>query len=126
MSDPEKRRFSREFKLKALERIKRGETIAALSRELGVHRQLIYKWKDAYRDGSVPAPVGRPTKSVALSRRLADEELSELEAARRRVAELERKVGQQALELDFFQQALRQVGPKNGHGAKTSTPSSKR
>lgn len=130
MSDPEKRRFSREFKLKALERIKRGETIAALSRELGVHRQLIYKWKDAYRDGSVPAPVGRPTKSVALSRRLADEELSELEAARRRVAELERKVGQQALELDFFQQALRRIEasrqPSTGHGATTSSPRSKR
>jgi len=34
---------------------------------------------------------------------------SELEVARKRVAELERKIGQQQLELDFFRQALRQV-----------------
>jgi transposase len=130
MSDLEKRRFSREFKLKALERIRRGETIAALSKELGVHRQLIYKWKDAYRDGAVPAPVGRPTKSVVLSRRLAGEELNELEAARRRVAELERKVGQQALELDFFQQALRRIEasrqPSTGPGATGFSPKSRR
>jgi transposase len=130
MSDPEKRRFSREFKLKALDRIRRGETIVALSREFGVHRQLIYKWKEAYRDGAAPAPVGRPTKAVALARRVAGGELSELEAARRRVAELERKVGQQELELDFFQQALRRIEvsrrPSTGLGATVSSPRSKR
>ena len=130
MSDPEGRRFSREFKLKALERIRRGETVAALSAEFGVHRQLIYKWKDAFRDGSVPAPVGRPSKAVALARRAAGEELSELEAARRRVAELERKVGQQALALDFFQQALQRIEasrqPSTGPGATGSSPKSRR
>ena len=130
MSNPEKRRFSREFKLKALERIRRGETIGVLSKELGVHRQLIYKWKDAYRDGAVPAPVGRPAKAVVLARRMAGDDLSELEAARRRIAELERKVGQQELELDFFQQALRQVGearqPSDRLGAPASTPRSRR
>jgi hypothetical protein len=34
---------------------------------------------------------------------------AEFEVARRRIAELERKIGQQQLELDFFRQALRQV-----------------
>jgi hypothetical protein len=33
----------------------------------------------------------------------------ELLAARKRIAELERKVGQQELELDFFGEALRRV-----------------
>src|SRR5579871_5893038 len=130
MSNPKRRRFSREFKLKALERIRRGETIAALSAEFGVHRQLIYKWKDAYRDGSVPAPVGRPSKAVALAKRVGGEDLGELEAARRRVAELERKVGQQALALDFFQQALRRIEasrqPSTGSGVTGSSPRSRR
>lgn len=130
MPKPEKRIFSREFKLKALERIRRGETIASLSQEFGVHRQLIYKWKDAYRDGVVPAPVGRPAKAVALARRAVGDGPSELEAARRRVAELERKVGQQALELDFFRGALRRIEasrqPSNGPGETGSSPRSRR
>jgi hypothetical protein len=46
------------------------------------------------------------------------------------VAELERRLGQQQLELDFFKQALRQVEalrrPSNRPGATASTPSSKR
>ena len=54
----------------------------------------------------------------------------ELEAARTRIAELERKVGQQQLELDFFRQALRQVRgarrPSAGPGVTGSTESSKR
>ena len=54
----------------------------------------------------------------------------ELEAARRRVAELERKIGQQQVELDFFRQALRQVGqarqPSDGLGVPASTRSSRR
>jgi hypothetical protein len=34
----------------------------------------------------------------------------ELLAARKRIAELERKVGRQELELDFFGEALRRIG----------------
>jgi hypothetical protein len=51
-------------------------------------------------------------------------------AARKRIVDLERKVGQQQLELDFFRQALRQVGdvrrPSDGSGVPASTRSSKR
>jgi hypothetical protein len=54
----------------------------------------------------------------------------ELAKAQRRVAELERKVGQQQIELDFFQQALRQLRekrPRRGApGGTASTRSSKR
>ena len=45
----------------------------------------------------------------ALAREGVSAERSELEAAQRRIAELERKVGQQAVELDFFQGALRRI-----------------
>jgi hypothetical protein len=54
----------------------------------------------------------------------------DLATARRRIEELERKVGQQQVELDFFRQALRQVGearrPNDGSGVRTSTRSSRR
>jgi transposase len=55
---------------------------------------------------------------------------SQLDAAHKRIAELERKIGQQQLELDFFRQALRQVkGARrlsDGSGVTASTRSSKR
>jgi transposase len=130
MSDPPSRTFSRDFKLKALERIGRGETISALSAEFGVHRQLLYKWRDAHRAGRLGARRGRPTKAEALAREGSDAERNELEAARRRVAELERKVGQQALELDFFQGALRRIKASrqvsDGPGVTGSSPRSRR
>jgi tetrahydromethanopterin S-methyltransferase subunit G len=54
----------------------------------------------------------------------------ELAKAQRRIADLERKVGQQQVELDFFQRALRQVGEARRTsgvpGATASTRSSKR
>lgn len=101
------RTFSRDFKLKALERLEGGETIAALAAEIGVKRQLIYKWKDAARAGSLGRRRGRPTKLEASARQGGGGD--ELAAARRKIAELERKVGQQAVELDFFQGALRRI-----------------
>jgi transposase len=72
---------------------------------------------------------GRPSKAEALAK-AAVTSADDLSWATRRIAELERKVGQQHLELDFFRQALRQVEAKrrpiDGSGAKPSTPSSKR
>lgn len=103
------RSFSRDFKLKTLERLEGGETIAALAAEFGVHRQLLYKWKDAARAGTLGGRRGRPTKAQALARDAGLAETNELAAARRKIAELERKVGQQAVELDFFQGALRRI-----------------
>jgi hypothetical protein len=54
----------------------------------------------------------------------------DLATARKRVGELERKVGQQQVELDFFRQALRQVGgarePNERLGVRASTRSSRR
>jgi transposase len=54
---------------------------------------------------------GRPRKIVADDKNGPDamSGRGELLAARRRIAELERKVGQQELELDFFGEALRRI-----------------
>lgn len=110
--------FSREFKLAAVRRILAGERIRVLSRELNVLRKDLYAWRDLFRAGGAAAlrPLGRPRKSamVAMGARETPTEAmpevaTESELARRRIAELERKIGQQQLELDFFRQALRRV-----------------
>jgi hypothetical protein len=55
---------------------------------------------------------------------------AELEASRKRIAELERKIGQQQVELDFVRRAVRHVGearrPSDGPGVRASTPQSRR
>ena len=126
----EKRRvFSREFKLSAVKRMVAGESAAALSRELQVPSGHLYKWCIHFRSGGPEAlrPACRPRKGFGT---LDLEPSKDLATARKRISELERKVGQQQVELDFFQQALRQVGgarqPSGGPGVRASTRSSRR
>jgi transposase len=113
MSQRKKARvFSREFKLGAVERMLAGESPSALARELHVRRKLLYAWKDAYLVGGVEAlrKRGRPRKDQVFGMApAANTERVELLQGRRRIAELERKVGQQQLENDFFAEALRRV-----------------
>ena len=132
--------FSREFKEAAVRRIVAGEKVRALATELHVQPKLLYHWWDRYEWGGVEAlvPPGRPPRSAvwtqrprpkprAASRKTKREPRTRDDvAATERVAELERKIGQQALELDFFARALRHVkasAPRNdGRGAKASSP----
>lgn len=124
-----RRSFSLKFKRAALTRLAAGETVGALAREFGVHRQLIYKWLDAERDGRLGRRRGPPTKAERLARATAAEG-GELEQARRRIAELERKVGQQAVDLDFFKGALRRIEASrrasDAPGVTGSSPRSRR
>ena len=128
MSKRKRRAYNREFKLSVVERMMSGESVAALSRELGVPARLFHKWCGHFRRGGPQAlrPACRPRKGFGAS----DLEPEDLVRARKRISELERKVGQQQVELDFFQQALRRVRgarqPSDGPGARTSTRSSRR
>jgi len=130
-----RRVYSREFKVSAIERLLAGETAAALSRELRIPSGHLYRWSTHYRRGGPEAlrPAHRPYKvlgAVEVDPVVKAQGVADLGAARKRIVALERKIGQQQLELDFFQQALRQVGearqPSDGLGAPTSTPSSRR
>jgi transposase len=109
------RLFSREFKLAAVHRILGGERIRDLSQELKVLRKDLYAWRELFRAGGAMAlrPLGRPRKAEAMATAAREQPMPEIPAefdvARKRIAELERKIGQQQLELDFFRQALRQV-----------------
>jgi transposase-like protein len=136
MSKMEYRSYSREFKLKAVERLEAGESGSALARELGVKRVLIYRWRDKVRAGgelALRAKRGRPPKAEALAMAAARgpaAKAGDLAAARRQIEALERKVGQQQLDLDFFKRALRHIEasrrPSDGPGATASSPSSRR
>lgn len=107
--------FSPETKLSTVKRMLSGEDVSALARELKLRRTFIYRWKERYRKGGAAAfhaRAGRPAKSRAGGDDLRSKPVDDLESARQRIAQLERKIGQQQLELDFFRQALRQVGAK--------------
>jgi len=132
--------FSREFKVGIVCRMLAGENASALARELKLTRKDLYVWRDRFQAGGPEAlrGRGRPPKAEAAglaasgtsAKAPVETPATELEAARKRIAELERKVGQQQLDLDFFQRALRHVGAPRQPGTKPgvtgSTKSSKR
>ena len=126
------RHFSREFKLAALARMASGENVSALSRELGVARKCLYQWRERFRLGGALGLRGRGRMTKAERAEMeaekrgglaVREELSalppgrappvdppaELARARARIAELESKVAQQSLDLDFFKGALQKI-----------------
>jgi transposase len=123
--------FSRAFKLAAVRRMMAGEDVSALSRELRVLRKDLYYWRTRFRAGGPEAlrGKGRP-KKTEVERLRPHEPSGEVEQARERIADLERKIGQQQVDLDFFRQALRRVGgarrPSAEPGVSPSTRSSKR
>jgi transposase len=119
--------FSRAFKLSAVRRMMAGENVTALARELQVLRKDL---RTRFRAGGPEGlrGKGRPKKSEMPPP--VQEPPGEVEKARARIAELERKIGQQQVDLDFFRQALQRVGgarwPGAGPGVPRSTRSSKR
>jgi transposase-like protein len=132
MSKRRRRIFSREFKLSAVERMFGGESTKALSRELRVNPKHLQQWCHRFRVGGAEAirQAGRPRKPVVSEAERARSRSTDLASARKYIAELEAKVGQQQVDLDFFRQALRRVRearrPSDGPGVTASTRSSKR
>jgi transposase len=115
-----------ELKRAAVARMEAGEKASVLAHELGCCRQRVYEWREALRLGDdLMRRPGRPKRRIE-----PPSQASDLAGAQKRVAELERRLGQQQLELDFFKQALRQVEalrrPNSGSGATASTSSSRR
>ncbi len=118
------RRISAAAKELAVKRMAKGESVTALAREYGVERSRLYQWKDRAQTGLPFSESGRlKTSEVAIPH------ATELEAAGARIAELERKVGQQEMAIDFLKKALRQVNRSRptscGSGAPASSSSSK-
>ena len=83
-----KRKFSLEFKRELVENIKAGAlSMAQAIRQHELGYTLIYGWMNRYERGKL------------------NNEPSEAGAMKNKIAELERKVGQQAMEIDLLKKA---------------------
>ena len=123
---------STETKRRAVERVAAGEAVSAVAADLKFNRQRLYEWQEQVRQGGLEVlrGPGRPRKGGLDGPPLRSALLNEGAAARRRIAELERKIGEQQADLDFFRQALRHVKARQQaagvSGARRSTKSSGR
>jgi len=121
MSEKAKRKWERRsaaFKQSALERMKKGENVRALAKELGVPKSLLYWWKQRFEGRLKPKELGAAEDP-------RDQRVRELE---KKVGELEGVIGQKTLELDFFAGALRRIKEsrqkRSSSGETASTPKS--
>ena len=88
-----RRKFTKEFKQEAVRRIGLGVSLAEVARACEVNPNVLHRWRRELQDYGTKAFAGN-------GQRRADEN---------QVAELERKVGRQALEIDFLRRCLQHV-----------------
>jgi transposase len=124
-----RRSFTRDFKLSVLKRMAETDNIHALAEELGLERKLLYCWRYAFEVGGEAGlrRAGRPSLADRAEAAVAVASGSAPAAdPARRIADLERKIGEQQVALDFFRAALRHVGEvrraSGAPGKKASTP----
>src|SRR6202008_1833720 len=126
------RYLSEAEKRAAVGRVASGEAVSTVAGSIGVNRNRLYEWTRKYQRGGAEAVrrVGRPRKHEALTARAWRDGENEAAALRRQVAEQQRKIGEQELDLDFFRRALRQLEEvrrtTTARGGAASTRSSKR
>jgi len=116
MSQQGMRTFSTEFKEVVVLRLEAGERTAAVSDELKIRRKLLYEWRAAYRKlgaAGLNRKRGRKPGGACASPDAAPAPLTELARAQARIAELERKIGKQQMDLDFFREALRLIDARD-------------
>jgi transposase-like protein len=118
--------ISVELKRRAVRRVAAGEAVSAVAADLGVDRRRLYEWQEQVRQGGLEAlrGPGRPRKGTLEGPPLRSAILNEGAAARRRIAELERKIGEQQGDLDFFRQALRHVKARQQAAGVSGKPQS--
>ena len=123
MSKQPKRVLDTAAKQALLLRHASGETLGRLARETGILRKSLYEWRDAYRAFGIAGlnrkrgPKPGPRKLRPLAEPVAKGSHGELAKARVKIAELERKIGQQALDIDFFHKALRALDAADRQGS---------
>ena len=114
-----------EFKLGAVARMSETCDVTALAVELGVGRERLYEWRRRYKTGGAEAlrGMGRPQAAQRSVEAAAHRTIAA--GPEQRIAELERMIGQQQLDLDFFRAALRRAEARRrtsgGPGGATST-----
>jgi transposase len=89
-----RQQYSRELKIAAMREIDSGKGIAEVARMYQLSPKRLETWKGEWR---AKGELAFPGKNARPQSRIDAE----------RIAELERKIGQQAMELDFLKKALR-------------------
>ncbi len=88
-------RYSHKFRCQTVERMNACESILKLSRELGIHRRLLYKWRDQLdpteAEGELAAQKSRESTLC------------------KEVSRLKRLLADKTVEMDFFRSALQKV-----------------
>ena len=115
------RKHSPEFRARALELLKSCSSVTGLAKELGIRRKWLYEWRNQAR--ATPARAAGGAELAAPVEAARD---AESEALRQRVADLERLVGRQAVEIDFFRGALRRVKERRQSSGETGGEASTR
>jgi len=88
-----RRTFTKEFKEGAVRRLELGASVAEVARACEVNRNVLYRWRRELRKFAAEAFPGEGRRRLEESR----------------IAELERKVGRQAMEIDFLRRCLQRV-----------------
>jgi transposase len=95
-----RRLFSPEFKRDQVARLVRGEvTISELSRELGISRSVLQRWRHLVSLGGEAAVAAHEDVVPA----------SELKAAQQQIRELQRLLGKKEVELEILRAARDEV-----------------
>jgi transposase len=105
-----RRQFTKDFKEAAVRRLELGASVAEVARACEVNPNVLHRWRRELRDYRAAAFSGN-------GRRRPEES---------RVAELERKVGRQAMEIDFLGRCLQHVEEQRKLQALTTRGSSTR
>jgi len=103
-----RRMFTREFKLAAVRRLEAGVSLAEVSRGLEVSPGVLQRWRREFRQGPGNAFPGQG------QRRWSEGQ----------IAELERKIGRQAVEIDFLKACLQRIEEQRMLQVSTGNPQS--
>jgi transposase len=103
-----RRIFTKEFKLAAVRRLEQGVSIGEVARGLEVNANVLHRWRREFRQGTGNVFPGNGKQRWSEGR----------------IAELERKIGQQALELDFLKGCLQRIEEQRMLQALTGKPPS--
>ena len=103
-----RRIFTKEFKLAAVRRLEQGVSIGEAARALEVSANVLHRWRAEFRSGAGNVFPGNGKQRWAEGR----------------IAELERKIGQQALEIDFLKGCLQRIEETRMLQALTGNPPS--
>jgi len=103
-----RRMFTKEFKLAAVQRLERGSSLGEVARALEVNPNVLHRWRREFRQGPGNVFPGN-----------GKQRWSEV-----RIAELERKIGQQSLEIDFLKGCLQRIEEQRMLQALTGNPRS--